>query len=150
MTLIPCQSVALTCINTINFPLQAFMMLKKLPFIILASPLMLQACATNDVYIPDSDRKDKMVILTDYEFDPGGVTGQKYLIPAQTLNAVKHNEEFTIYIAPEGYSTVAVYGSTTPPLGFCVPKDNTQNWKLYINTCQAKLKTLPEYRMAPS
>jgi len=109
--------------------------------------LALQACATNDTYISETQNTDKMVTLQDYEYDPGGLIGQKYLIPAQTLKAIKENEDYRIYLASEGYSTIAVYGSTSPPLGFCVPKDGTDKWKLYINTCQAKMKTLPKYRM---
>lgn len=114
---------------------------------LLFMPFAVQACTTSDTYIPESDRIEQMVILSDYEFDPGGLIGQKYLIPAQTLKAVKQNEEYIIYIAQEGYSTIAVYGSTSPPLGFCVPKEKTKSWRLYINTCQAKIKTMPKYRM---
>ena len=114
---------------------------------ILALLLTLQACATRDTYILDTQNTDKMVILNDYELDAGGFLGQKYLIPAQTLKAIKHNEDYTIFLASEGYSTLAVYGSTSPPLGFCVPKNGTDSWKIYINECQGKIETLPDHRI---
>lgn len=107
----------------------------------------LQACATSDTFVAAVQESNRLLIYSDYELDSGGYIGQKILIPAQTIPAIKENNKYYIFIANEGYTTVAVYGTTSPPLGFCVPKDGSDSWRLYLNACAGKLKVLPNHEM---
>ena len=117
----------------------------KLLCIIHFISIALQGCATSDTYIPSNQASDIIELYDDFEIDADGYLGQKYMIPAQSIRAVKENQKYRIYVAEKGYSTIAVYGTTSPPLGFCVPKDGSLEWKLFLNTCAGKLKALPNY-----
>jgi len=109
--------------------------------------IALQGCATSDTYISSNQVSDMMQLHDDFEINAGGYLGQKYMIPVQSTKAVKQNDIYRIYIAESGSFTIAVYGTTSPPLGFCVPKDGSLEWKLFLNTWAGILKTMPNYTM---